>query len=98
MSVTNRASLLLSAAGIALIAIAAVRVVATYRVFNQTWDEPISVACGMEWLELGTYECDPKHPPLGRVASAIGSYLEGIRTAGEINPYAQGNALLHARG
>jgi 4-amino-4-deoxy-L-arabinose transferase-like glycosyltransferase len=81
-------------AGIALIAIAAVRIVSTYHVFNQTWDEPCSVACGIQWLDNGTYDLDPKHPPLGRVAAAAGLYLMGARSPGFGYPYVEGNALL----
>jgi hypothetical protein len=90
--------LVLRVAGALLILIACSRIVSTYRVFNQTWDEPSSVACGMEWLDQGTYDYDPKHPPLGRVASAIGLYVAGIRSAGEVNIYAEGDNLLEAGG
>ena len=67
---------------IALTIIASVRIVATYRVFNHTFDEPIHVACGMEWLDKGAYTCEPQHPPLARVAAAAGAYLSGIRSQG----------------
>jgi hypothetical protein len=38
-----------------LILIASVRIVSTYTVFNHTSDEPNHIACGMEWLDRGTY-------------------------------------------
>jgi hypothetical protein len=49
---------------------------------------------------MGSYNYDPKHPPLGRVASAIGLYWDGVRSSGEIveHPEAEGNALLLAGG
>ncbi len=92
----------------ALVAAAAIRIVSTYSVFNQTYDEPISIACGMEWLEHGTYRYDVKHPPLGRIAAALPSYLAGARLTG-LDPAAgvpaenadfigQGNALLNRGG
>ncbi len=71
-----------------------VRVVSTYHVFNQTWDEPYSVSCGMEWLERGTYLRDPKHPPLGRIAAALPLYLKGVRGTGEPNAIIDGDSIL----
>jgi hypothetical protein len=70
---------------IAIIAVlfASARIIATYTVFNHTVDEPIHIACGMEWLDKGTYTWEAQHPPLSRVATAIGPYLLGIRSQGE---------------
>jgi len=65
-----------------LIAIASVRIAATYTVFNHTSDEPAHIACGMEWLDKGLYQWEPQHPPLARVAAALGPYLLGIRCQG----------------
>lgn len=96
--IDDRVRFLLRAAGIALILLASVRIVLTYRVFNHTWDETASVACGMEWLDQGVYDFDPKHPPLGRVASAIGLYLQGVKSAGALDMWAEGNELLHEGG
>src|ERR1700753_2118928 len=67
---------------ILLVLFASARIIATYRVFNHTFDEPIHVACGMEWLDKGAYTCEPQHPPLARIAAALGPYLEGIRPQG----------------
>jgi 4-amino-4-deoxy-L-arabinose transferase-like glycosyltransferase len=65
-----------------LILIASVRIVFTYTVFNHTSDEPNHIACGMEWLDKGTYTYEAQHPPLARVAAALGPYLLGIRSQG----------------
>jgi len=65
---------------IALVLLASVRIVTTYTVFNHTSDEPAHIACGMEWLDKGAYQWEPQHPPLARVATAIGPYLLGIRS------------------
>jgi len=84
-----------------LLAVAVARIVSTYSVFNQTWDEAVHVACGMEWLQLGTYNYEDLHPPLARVAVAMGPYLSGIRINGQDpNPdaLATGNAIFAARG
>jgi len=50
-----------------LIATATVRIAFTYPVFSHTIDEPMHIACGMEWLDVKTSRLEPQHPPLGRV-------------------------------
>lgn len=67
---------------VGLVLVASARIVATYKVFNHTFDEPVHVACGMEWLDKGTYTYEPQHPPLARVAGALGPFLMGIRSLG----------------
>jgi len=62
-----------------LLVIAVTRVVATYQVLSQAADEPATIAAGMEWLDRGTYALDPFHPPLARVAAALGPFAEGLR-------------------
>jgi len=78
------------------------RIIFTYFVFNQTWDEPVHVASGMEWLQQGTYTYEDLHPPLARVAVAIGPYLSGIRLSSrDLRPAALvdgGNAVFAAHG
>jgi len=81
-----------------LVAFAMARIVATYRVFNQTFDEPAHIACGMEWLDQGQYRYEHQHPPLARVAAAVGPYLAGIRSAGLKSVYEEGNGMLYAGG
>lgn len=63
----------------ALVLLATVRIVATYKVFNHTFDEPAHVACGIEWLADGVYKWEPQHPPLSRVAVSLLPYLTGAR-------------------
>jgi hypothetical protein len=59
--------------------IALLRIISTYRVLSQAYDEPAHIACGMEWLSKGTYTLEPLHPPLARIAVALGPYLAGLR-------------------
>ena len=61
---------------------ASLAIVSTYHVFSQTFDEPAHIGAGMEWLSRGTYTFEAQHPPLGRVASAVGPYLAGERLVG----------------
>src|SRR5579872_827466 len=70
------------AIAIVAVLIGSARIVATYDVFNHTFDEPAHIACGMEWLDKGTYTWEAQHPPVARVATAIGPYLLGVRSQG----------------
>jgi hypothetical protein len=87
---------------VVLVAIGVARIAATYSVFNQTWDEPGHIATGMEWLDRGSYTYMPQHPPLARVAVALGPFIDGSRSVGEpLKSLAassqEGNQILHAR-
>ena len=70
----------------------------TYSTFGQTYDEPAHLACGMEWLDHGTYTLEPLHPPLARVATAIFPYLTGARSQGNDNFWTEGKAILEHNG
>jgi hypothetical protein len=74
------------------------RLIATYRVFSDTFDESLHVAAGMEFLSRGTYTYEVRHPPLARVAAALGPYLDGVRSYGHPNQYIEGDSLLHSGG
>ena len=52
----------------------------------------------MEWLERGTYTFEPLHPPLARVAVALGPYLSGIRLTSQTGVWSQGNEILFEQG
>ena len=83
-----------------LAGLATARIISTYHVFSQTWDEPGHLAAGMEWWERGTYTYDRSHPPLSRLAIALGPFLEGLRLSGRANTWVvqEGNHILHSRG
>lgn len=93
-----RRNLVLGLVAVLLVAIAVVRIVSTYKVFSQTSDEPAHIATGMEWLQWGTYNFEPLHPPLARIAVAAGPYLSGLRLLDHRNLWIEGNELLLARG
>jgi 4-amino-4-deoxy-L-arabinose transferase-like glycosyltransferase len=67
---------------ILLVLTASLRVVSTYTVFNHTTDEPAHIAAGMQWIDRHVYRYEPQHPPLARVAAALGPYLLGVRSQG----------------
>jgi hypothetical protein len=91
-----RASVVLVLAVFLLVGVAAARIVSTYHVFSQTADEPAHLAAGMEWLQWHTYTFEPLHPPLARIAVAIGPYMSGLRLLDHRNLWIEGNELLLA--
>jgi len=108
MGIGNSSARWAGLAAVGLVVIGVLRVVATYHDFNQAYDEPAHIACGMEWLDKGTFSMEPQHPPLPRVMSALGPYLAGLRL-GEVgfvggdkangyDFYGAGNQILCARG
>ena len=75
----------------------AVRVVATYDVFSITFDEPAHIAAGMQLLDENKYTYEALHPPLARVAAAIGPYLAGYRSQHGGDMWIEGRRLFYAK-
>ena len=55
----------------AVCAIAAIRIAVTQHLFSPTYDEPLHVASGHEYLSAHNYTNDRSHPPLARIAFAF---------------------------
>jgi hypothetical protein len=56
------------------------RIVLTYPVFNDTFDESLHIAAGLEVWERHRYTLESQHPPLGRIAvAALPYFLGGLR-------------------
>jgi 4-amino-4-deoxy-L-arabinose transferase-like glycosyltransferase len=72
----------------------------TWSVFGHTWDEPEHLAAGMALLDRGRYDYDIQHPPLARLALALGPYLAGARSQGSPPPDGrpEGVAILYRGG
>jgi 4-amino-4-deoxy-L-arabinose transferase-like glycosyltransferase len=81
-----------------LLSIALLRIAYTYQAVAQTVDETPNIACGMQWIDQGRYDMGPFHPPLARVAVALGPYLYGQRSQGNPDRWVEGNLILHSRG
>lgn len=79
---------------VALVALASLRIVSTYTVFSHTSDEPAHLATGMEWLDRGRFRYEPLHPPLARVATALGPFLDGRSSQGKPDMWQEGVAIL----
>src|SRR5674476_1249546 len=72
------------------------RITATYRGLAQTSDETPNIACGMQYLDLGRYDYGAFHPPLARLAIAVGPYLYGARAQKLPDRWKEGNAVLNS--
>src|SRR3954453_2969181 len=75
---------------------AAARVVATYDVLSITFDEPAHIAAGMQLLDEDEYTYEALHPPLARVAAALGPYLAGYRSQHGGDMWIEGRRLFYA--
>ncbi len=80
-----------------LTVIALGRVAATWGVYSATFDEPAHLAAGMELLDRGVYRYEVMHPPLSRLAIALGPYVDGLRSEGRPGMWREGNAILNQR-
>jgi len=80
------------------VAIASVRIAATYRVFSFTIDEPGHFACGLEYLSKHVYRYETQHPPLARAMIALGPYLAGVRPLNDPNRNVEGRAVMLRSG
>jgi len=81
-----------------LIGVAVVEVEGCWTVLSAVYDEPLHIASGMEWLNKGTYTYDLEHPPIARLAVALGPYIKGLRSSPLPNAIDDGNAILYSGG
>src|SRR5262249_17824267 len=82
----------------AIIVLAVVRIVSTYSETGLTWDEPGHMACGLQYLGDHVYKYEAQHPPLARLASALGPYLAGARPMHTQNQDEEGVNVLYRSG
>ena len=85
---------------VAVIALACGLAASTWSVFGHTWDEPEHLAAGLDLIDRGHYDYDIQHPPLARLAIALGPYLAGARSRGRPPPDGkpEGTAILYTEG
>jgi 4-amino-4-deoxy-L-arabinose transferase-like glycosyltransferase len=74
------------------------RIVSTYQIFSQTFDEPLCIGNGMEWLDSGKFTHFDETPPLARIVTAVGPFLDGARSMGKDDCLDDGNEILHGHG
>jgi 4-amino-4-deoxy-L-arabinose transferase-like glycosyltransferase len=54
-------------------------VASTWHYFGNAWDEPEHLAAGLVLVQTDQYNYDNQHPPLARLAAALGPWLAGAR-------------------
>jgi 4-amino-4-deoxy-L-arabinose transferase-like glycosyltransferase len=71
--------------------------ISTYPVFGNFWDEPEHLAAGLVLIDRQEYLYDNQHPPLARLAAALGPALAGVHIHGTPDPIgeAEGRDLLY---
>src|ERR1044071_7030544 len=77
------------------IVLGAVRIVATYPAISITFDEPAHIAAGMQLLDKDKFAYERLHPPLARVAAALGPYLAGYHSQNGGNMWIEGRRLYY---
>src|SRR4028119_1244045 len=55
----------------AICAITLLRIAATHEVFSPTWDEPLHIAAGHQFVAQGRYAMSTDNPPLARAVFAF---------------------------
>lgn len=80
-----------------LVAVSVARIIANSVQLSETYDEGVHIAAGIELLDKGTFTWEPKHPPLSRVAVALGPWLAGARFQGMPDIWSEGRAIIHAQ-
>ncbi len=71
---------------VCIILLACLGAAGSWRIYSATWDEPEHLAAGIQLFDLGLYEYDTEHPPLGRLFLAAGPYIAGARSYGTPPP------------
>lgn len=85
-------------AAVLITAVGVIRIVSTYREVSQTMDEPAHIATGLQLLQDHVYNLESQHPPLSRVAVALGPWLSGSRMPEDGEMMERGNDILYANG
>ncbi|HTS62750.1 MAG TPA: glycosyltransferase family 39 protein [Candidatus Acidoferrales bacterium] len=83
---------------VCLVLLATLRIVSTYSELSLTIDEPEHFAAGLQYLSSHVYNRGWEHPPLARVAAAMGPYLAGVRPTFGPRADLEGVDLIRASG
>ena len=80
------------------IVLGAFRIAATYNVLSITFDEPAHIAAGMQLLDKDEFTYEPLHPPLARVAEALGPFLAGYHSQNGGDMWIEGRRIFYGPG
>lgn len=80
-----------------LMAVAVVRIAATFTVFSATSDESMHLSCGLELLTQHRYSLQLENPPLPRVIMATPPLLAGLTFNPDIDPWEQVRGLFYSQ-
>lgn len=58
----------------AIVLVFVIRIIATYPVLSDTLDAAWHISAGTDYLRTGSYDYEPQHPPLARLAVAVLPY------------------------
>ena len=86
------------ALAISFVALATLRIAATWSVFAATGDEAAHLAAGMEYLSRHAYDYDRQHAPLACVMAALLPYLFGAHSMGNAGFMQEGLAIINSQG
>jgi 4-amino-4-deoxy-L-arabinose transferase-like glycosyltransferase len=83
---------------LASIVLGAFRITATYHVLGITFDEPAHIAAGMQLLDKDEFTYEPLHPPLARVAEALGPFIAGYHSQNGGDMWIEGRRIFYGLG
>src|SRR4051794_40296134 len=74
------------------------RIAATYSVLSITYDEPAHIAADMQLIDKHEFTYERLHPPLARIAVALGPYIAGYRSQNGGDMWIEGRRLFYGNG
>src|SRR4051794_36145674 len=74
------------------------RIAATYSVLSITYDEPAHIAAGMQLIDKHEFTYERLHPPLSRIAVALGPYIAGYRSQNGGDMWIEGRRMFYGKG
>jgi hypothetical protein len=74
------------------------RIVSGYEAVSVTFDEPAHIAAGMQLLDKAEFTYERLHPPLSRIAVALGPYIAGYRSQNGGDMWIEGRRIFYGTG
>lgn len=74
------------------------RIASGYDAISVTFDEPAHIAAGMQLLDKSEFTYERLHPPLSRIAVALGPYIAGYRSQNGGDMWIEGRRIFYGKG